>query len=84
MFSLIYYIQKIYVYIVLKVYSYRIEKKEEKLQDLHTEIKYETENYRSLLYNAKWWAEELDSVKDKKHFAKNCEIKEIEFNKNKR
>lgn len=84
MFVLIHYIQKIYIYIVLKLYSYRIEKKEEKLKELHNEIKYETENYRCLLYSAKWWGEELENVKSKKHFAKNCEIKEIEINQNKR
>lgn len=84
MFLLLHYIQKLYIYIVLKIYSYRIEKKEEKLQDLHNDIKYETENYRSLLYRAKWWYEELENVKSEKDFAQHLDIKDIKTNKHKR
>ena len=84
MFLLLHYIQKIYIYIVLKIYSYRIEKKEEKLQDLHNDIKYETENYRSLLYRAKWWYEELEHVRNEKDFAKHFDFKNIKLNKPKR
>jgi len=84
MFLLLHYIQKLYIYIVLKIYSYRIEKKEEKLQDLHNDIKYETENYRSLLYRAKWWYEELENVRSEKDFAKHCGFKDIKIHKHKR
>ena len=67
----LYKFQKLFISIILKIYSYKIALKEEKLQELHNEINYQTENYRTLLYSARAWANEynkiLPIVKHKKH-----------------
>lgn len=54
--------KKLFISIILKIYSYKIATKEEKLQELHNEIKYQTENYRILLYNARKWATEYNNL----------------------
>lgn len=56
-------IENLLISLVLKIYNYKIEKKEEKLQELHNEIRYETENYRILLYSARSWANKYNNSK---------------------
>lgn len=81
MFFTIHYIQKFFLYIVLKTYSYKIEKKEEKLKDLRIELKYETDNYRNLLYSAKWWLEEKNNLNKQLPLENNIKFKRIQSNK---
>ena len=44
------------VSLMLKIYKYRISKKEEKIQSLKEDLSIELDSYRTLLYNARRWA----------------------------
>lgn len=81
MFFIMHYIQKFFLYIVLKTYYYKIEKKEEKLKDLRIELNYETDNYRNLLYSAKWWIEEKNNLNKQLPLENTIKFKRIQSNK---
>lgn len=56
------YINNSFVTIVLKVYSYRIARKEEKIQELRAELDYEVDSFRTILYSARWWSNEIKTL----------------------